>query len=233
MQDRLPINFKNANLFASLFAMCYYRHMEYKLIRQERKTLALMFERDGNLIVKAPMKLSENDIQKFVLSKSKWIEKQRGRFKNVDAFKSTFDFSNYIYLYGEKLAFQDVDMGLLIGDMKDKERKLVKFYHEQAEKTLPQIAKELSASSGLKYKTIKLSSSRRNWGSYDREGNMKLNFRLVMLPRPIIEYVVLHELCHGKQLNHSPAFYAELTKYCPNCKELKANLATYGFILNL
>lgn len=207
--------------------------MKYTLIRQRRKTLSLSFDKNGDLLVKAPLKLGEEEIEKFVSSKARWIEKHKEKQGQVADFKAGFDFLNYIYIYGEKLNFQDVDMSLMFGQTAEKQRKIGEFYREEAHKALFSMAKDLSQKTGLKYKTLKLSNSRRNWGSYDREGNMKLNFRLIILPKPLIEYVILHELCHSKELNHSPAFCQLLSLHCPDYKDRKAKLGMYDFLLEI
>ncbi len=118
-------------------------------------------------------------------------------------------------------------------DKTEKKVELTKLYLSEAEKHLPAMAAEISGQCGLKFLSLKLSNSKRNWGSFDRNGNMKLNFRLVMLPKPLIEYMIIHELCHGVHLNHSKAFWEEVKSHCPDYKKRKKQLDMYSFILGL
>ncbi len=205
--------------------------MEYNLIREKRKTISLRVSSSGDIVVKAPLKATTAVIEDFITSKSHWIEKQQKRVNNIQAFRNEFDFNSYIYLLGQKYNFADIDLSLLMQG--NKKGKLIEFYYSEAEKKLPKLAKEISERTNLTYKSLKLSNSRRMWGSYDRNGNMKLNWRLVILPKELIKYVVVHELCHGVHLNHSKAFWEEVRTYCPEYKTLKKQLDNYSFLLQI
>ncbi len=205
--------------------------MKYNLIREKRKTISMRVNSNGEIIVKAPLKATTAVIEDFISSKSHWIEKQQKRINKINTFHDEFDFQSYIYLLGQKYRCEDIDLSLLMQG--NKKEKLLDFYHDEAEKHLPAIAKEISERINLTYKSLKLSNSRHVWGSYDRNGNMKLNWRLVILPKELIEYVVVHELCHGVHLNHSKAFWEEVKTYCPEYKSLKKQLDNYSFLLQI
>ena len=211
--------------------MCYNIVMEYNLIREKRKTISMRLNGKGEIIVKAPLKASTAVIEEFITSKLHWIEKQQKRVNKINAFRNEFDFQSYIYLLGQKYRFEDIDLSLLMQG--NKNGKLLEFYHKEAENRLPKITEEVAIDTNLKYKSLKLSNSRHVWGSYDRKGNMKLNWRLVILPKELIEYVVIHELCHGVHLNHSKAFWEEVKSHCPDYKALKKQLDIYSFVLQI
>ena len=144
----------------------------------------------------------------------------------IDEVKKSFDLDSYIYILGEKYQFRDIDPLLL-----PKKQEAIHVYYEIASKKLPQLVKETLNKTNLACKTIKLSNSRRIWGSFDRNGNMKLNWRLIILPERLINYVIIHELCHGVQLNHSPAFWSKVGEFCPEYKKLKKELEMFSFVL--
>ena len=203
--------------------------MEYKLYREKRRTISLRVLQNGEVVVKAPMKAPKTIIENFIIAKRTWIEKQLARLSNVLAFKENFDFKNKLYILGKGYDFAQFDIALLGAE----EQEIWKYYHKFALSELQKMVKSLSISTGLKYKDLKLSSSRRNWGSFDRNGNMKLNYKLIILPEELIKYVILHELCHGVELNHSKAFWSKVGEFCPNYKLLKKELEKYSFLLTI
>ena len=89
----------------------------------------------------------------------------------------------------------------------------------------------ISNETGLAYNEIKMINSVRVWGSFNTAGIMKLNWKLVLLPVQLIEYVICHELCHGLQMNHSSKFWENVSKICPDYKKHKKELYRYSFLL--
>ena len=202
--------------------------MKYTLIRQRRKTVALTVEDNGDLTVKAPIKTSQKFIEDFILSKRAWIDRQKKKNDSINNFKLKFNFKKRLYILGEAYKFEDVDLSFI----KPRSNDIIKFYQKLAGKKLPEFVKELVTKTKLKCKSVKLSSSRRIWGSFDRNFNMKLNWRLIILPKPLIDYIIIHELCHGIELNHSKAFWSNVEKHCPDYKQRKKELALYTFVLS-
>ena len=69
------------------------------------------------------------------------------------------------------------------------------------------------------------------WGSLDKNNNMVLNYKLISLPLDLINYVIIHELCHSLQFNHSKRFWAEVKSFCPNYKECNNQLKFLSYVL--
>lgn len=199
-----------------------------KIIREKRKTLSISVDRDGNIIVKAPSKIKEADINKFCEEKSSWIEKQQKRQAKICAFKESFDFENYIYILGEKTKPEQINLSYAISK---KHKNFDSIYSDLAQMLLP-MAKEKAEELDFKLGTVKLTKSKRFWGSLDRQKNMKLNYKLVILPQRLVDYVIIHELCHGVELNHSPKFWELVKNHCPDYKKLKKELELYGFLFD-
>ncbi len=72
---------------------------------------------------------------------------------------------------------------------------------------------------GARYNSLTIRNARTRWGSCSRLGNLNFNWKLIILPEPVIDYVIIHELCHLKELNHSPTFWKLVEKYCPDYYE--------------
>ncbi len=96
---------------------------------------------------------------------------------------------------------------------------LEKWYREQAKDRIGPMVAELSRLMGLRYNRVTLKSQRTLWGSCSRKRNLNFNWRLIMTPEHVIEYVVIHELAHLRQMNHSPRFWQIVEKHCPAWRE--------------
>ncbi|MBQ2173170.1 MAG: M48 family metallopeptidase [Bacteroidales bacterium] len=97
----------------------------------------------------------------------------------------------------------------------------------QAKASLPPRLKELADEHGFTYNRVTIKNNISNWGSCSVRGNINLNLRLVTLPQPLQDYVMLHELCHLKEMNHGPKFHALLESLCPNHRTLEKELRQY------
>lgn len=97
----------------------------------------------------------------------------------------------------------------------------------QAKAELPPRLAALAALHGFQYKRVFIKNNRSNWGSCSSLGNINLNLRLVSLPEELQDYVMLHELCHLKYLNHSPQFHALLESVCPGHRALEKQIKQY------
>ena len=101
---------------------------------------------------------------------------------------------------------------------------------EQAAKALQEKVSRFARQMGVSYGRITIRSQRTRWGSCSAKGNLNFNCLLMLMPQEVQDYVVIHELCHRREMNHSAAFWAEVEKYCPdyrNCRKwLKDNGAS-------
>ena len=94
----------------------------------------------------------------------------------------------------------------------------------QAKLSLPPRLKELADENGFTYNRVTIKNNISNWGSCSAKGNINLNLRLVTLPQSLQDYVMLHELCHLREMNHGPRFHALLDSLCPGHRELEKEL---------
>ena len=101
------------------------------------------------------------------------------------------------------------------------ERLLEDWYRAQAEKYLENKAQDISAGLGLSFTRLCIRGQKTRWGSCSRRGNLSLNWKLMMAPEPVIDYVIIHELCHLKQMNHSKRFWKLVEKFCPDFRSYR------------
>ncbi len=188
--------------------------LKAQIIRTKRKSLSLKITNDGNLEIHAPLKMKTEDIEQFIKSKSNWINKQLKEVERKKKFAIQFDFQNFKYLLGTK---------------SEKEKNFS--YKAYAQQVLPGIAEKISTNMDIKFKSYRTITSKRVWGTFSNKKELSINYKCVILPIQLITYIVIHELCHSKQMNHSPKFWKLVEGYCPKYKSLKKQLNDYAFLL--
>ena len=190
-------------------------NMSVKIEKSKRKTISLQVLNVDAVLVKAPLKCGDKKIWQFVNSKKSWIAKQIESLKKKQDFAKRFDFENYTYLLGEIHEKQKLS------------------YKQNANKILPKIAEDLASRLGYCFSKLSIKPSKRRWGSYSSKKELMLNIYCVILPLNLVEYVIIHELCHSKEMNHSPKFWKLVEKHFPDYKLRKKQLENYSFLLNL
>lgn len=98
----------------------------------------------------------------------------------------------------------------------------------QALEVIPRVAARFAPVVGVSYGRITIRNQRTRWGSCSSQGNLNFNCLLLRAPQEVLEYVVVHELCHRKEMNHSPKFWAEVERVLPNYRESKRWLKENG-----
>lgn len=219
--------------------------MNYDLVRSKRKTLAVSI-RNGQVIVKAPLKLSDDYIKRFVDSKADWINKKLAEHRGRSAlFRPLTDGTSVLYrgafcpiVRTEKFKRVTMSSGALYVPIKyaDKlatDRAVVAWYKRIAADELKELLDVTAAKIGLKYASFALTNARTKWGSCDGNCNIRLNWRLVMLDDGLKDYVAVHELCHTLCHDHSKKFWAEVKKRYPSYSSAKKRLNTYSQLTSM
>ena len=214
--------------------------IEYCLTRKAIKNINLRVKSDGKIEVSCPQRASDKTIDDFVISRSEWIAKAllRQSARTGDSVKFDYDNNDVIYYLGKEFLIQimyskrnivKIKDGLMIVAVKDVADKsliakvLLKWYVLQANEILPNIFEHLAKAHcdrvGSNF-TLKLTNSKSKWGSCTPcKRVIMLSRRLVLFSPECARYVVLHELSHMIESNHSPSFYAVLSSILPNYKE--------------
>ena len=163
--------------------------IEYELIRSNRKTLTIQVKPDGSVIVRAPVRLAKYRIAKFVKDHETWIFAQQEKLEK----------------YHENMH--------VITDEERQEGIL------QAKKIFPERTAYFAERMGVTYNRITIREQKTRWGSCSSAGNLNFNWKLVLMPSELLDYVVVHELAHRKEMNHSPRFWAVVEKELPDYHE--------------
>jgi predicted metal-dependent hydrolase len=211
-----------------------------QIVRTQRKSFALIVQRDGSLVVRAPLRASDRQIRELVQKKEKWIIAKQEAARRTYATMQPREYVNgegFLYLgKSYKLAIVDRNQPpLTFGDqfylaksaLPNAEAVFKAWYTQQARQIISERAGWYAARSGFVYQRINLTGARTRWGSCGRRGSLNFTWRLIMAPLRVIDYVVVHELAHLKQKNHSKAYWVEVKRLMPDYKEqinwLKAN----------
>lgn len=176
-----------------------------KIIYSSRKTLALQITQEGSLVIRAPRHMNKNYIQNFILQKKDWIEKT---IQKVLRHKS-----------------KQTDFTISVEQKKECKKK--------SREVLGARLMYWSGVMNLQYTSFRLSGAKTRWGSCSGKNSINLNWRLVMTPNEVIDYVVIHELAHIKQKNHSAKFWEIVEKYDPLWKQRRKWLRENQGIIRL
>lgn len=118
-------------------------------------------------------------------------------------------------------------------DYADRRDALEKWYRKEAAAIICEKAEEYAKILGVSFEKIHIKDQRSCWGSCSSKRNLNFNFRLVMAPESVLDYVVIHELCHLRYMNHSADFWALVESICPGHKQYRKWLKEHGETLYL
>lgn len=187
----------------------------YEIQYSRRKSLAMKFSREGVLIVKVPMGIQKQYILDFLHKKEKWIYRQYTMLQKRG--NSHFEIKK-----GETISFRGKSIQV------EDPVKTKKWLIEEARKEIHKKAMYFSEQIGVTYNRIAIREQRTRWGSCSTKSNLNFNWKLILMPEEILNYVIIHELIHLIEMNHSSRFWNLVGYYCPKYKEYKAWLKTHG-----
>ncbi len=180
--------------------------IEIEIIKSNRKTIAIEVRPDLRVIVRAPKRASNREIMKFVEQKQDWIA------KHLAYMQIRYEETRRV----KEKQFTDDD----IRKMKD-----------EAKRVIPDRVKYYAGIMGVTFGKITIKNQKTRWGSCSSKGNLNFNCLLMLTPDKVRDYVVIHELCHLKQMNHSKMFWAEVEKVMPDYKVYRQWLSQNGNML--
>lgn len=222
--------------------------MEYTLIRKKRKTFGIKISLEGEVLVYAPLKASKSSVESLLREKEEWIAKVRsrvleglnqgldevpflGRKYSLEIFKGCsgdasveFDGSRFRAFCGESEA---------TGFREELKAALDLWYRQKLLDIVTVRIAELSALMGVFPGKVSVRFQKTIWGSCSWNNNISINAKLALAPPEIIDYILVHELCHIKHKNHSSAFWLAVESVLPDYKERKSWLKKNGYSLLL
>jgi len=174
---------------------------DMQIIRSNRRTISLEITQQGQIKVRAPRYMSEMEIRAFVESKSSWLAKHlQKREKNMESLRENGEFTE----------------------------SEIRRLQELAKEIIPEKVAYYARLMGVTYGRIAIRKQKSRWGSCSREGNLNFNCLLMMAPPEVLDYVVVHELSHRLEMNHSVRFWAQVEKVLPDYRTQRKWLKEHG-----
>ena len=219
-----------------------------KIIHSCRKTIMLQVCDDATLIVKAPLGVGNNIIEKMVLKHSKWWEKKKKEVLSRDIKFTQKKFANgeIFYYLGQLYQLKIIQTEKLTNPLTlhgkyfylrkgiaNPREIFIAWYKQAALEVICQRVVCKSKKKGFKYSQIKISSAQKRWASCSQQGNLNFSWRLVMAPLQVIDYVIIHELVHLIEKNHSRTFWNKVRMLMPEYKKQQNWLKEKGYLLSL
>lgn len=226
--------------------------IEFEVEYRDRKTLEIGIEPPDNIKVKAPKIATEEYILRVVKSKAKWITQKLFEFKDVEYRRRKKEYVNgesFMYL-GRNYALQII----MNKDIREPITRLYqgKFYIETntknqdklrqsmerwyREKTLEKVIERIQYYKSyfdLTPNVVRVKEQKKRWASCSSKRNLNFNWRCSMAPSNVLDYIVVHEMCHMVHFNHSKAFWNLVGKIISDYKERKEWLRHYGIRMDL
>ena len=177
--------------------------MQVYIVRSNRKTIGLQVNADLTVTVRAPYGVTEQEIDRLIRRKKGWITKSMEKMRQLNEYRE----ENHI----QQRSMEEI-------------RELA----DEAVKKVPERVRYYAPIVGVNYGRITIRNQKTRWGSCSSKGNLNFNCLLILAPPEVLDYVVVHELCHRKHMNHSKEFWAEVEKVLPDYREAEAWLKTEG-----
>ena len=217
-----------------------------RIIRSRRKTIALVIQPDGRLVVRAPQRATLKQIHAMIEQHRAWIE-----IKQAEAVRIAARFAPRSFTDGDDFLYQGKAYPLRIargsgtglrfdGSVFTLAEKVTaqaavlfeKWYRLQARQVFTERVRVYARQYGFEYQKIRISSARTRWGSCSSKGTLSLTWRLIMAPADVIDYVIVHELVHLRHPNHSKDFWRGVEAILPDYKSRRKWLKDHGASLH-
>lgn len=207
----------------------------YELTRGKGRTIEIAVLKDGRIKVRVPYRMPGYAVESFLEEKSEWIRKHMEQIREEKEQYTERKFREgevYFYLgkpYNLRFAGKTKDTVWLCGNEifmdenvsgeKRRRDELEKWYRKQAKKRIPDRTRCYAEITGESPNRIIVKNQKKRWGSCSSLKNLNFNWKLIMLPQEIIDYVIIHELCHLKEMNHSKRFWQHVEEIMPDYRE--------------
>lgn len=218
----------------------------HQIIRSNRRSFSLEIKSDGKLIVRAPRLASQVQIKAVVTSKADWIRKKQAQLakKHPPTQPKAFTPGETFWYLGEQYPLRlterqrpslDLDGAFLLSRAAKPRAKevFIEWYREETRQITARLIQGYTKRYDLQVSSVRITSARTRWGSCSGKQTLNFTYRLCMAPLSVVEYVVVHELAHLKEHNHSRAFWQWVAAMKPDYLQDRAWLKHHGVHLTL
>lgn len=213
------------------------------LKKKGHRSLSITVERDGTIVIKAPIIVPDEEIKQFIEKNRSFVERVIEKYKKYGVFKEYKDGVRFLYLGNEyelKIVDRQVDP-LVLKDrfylsskaLSQARDVFLAWYKKQASKVIIERVKYYASLGGHTYNKVSVKDLQKIWGSCSSGRNLSFNWRIIMAPLDVIDYVVVHELSHLKEFNHSQRFWNQVAMLMHDYEEKDMWLRKNGHLLDL
>jgi len=211
--------------------------IEYSIVRSKRKTVGIYILKDGSVEVRCPKNTKKDFIEKFIKEKESWITETSQKMKDLKCQRNKFDIKT-----GDELLFLGNSFSLKRSednrcyfdgrnfyagknsDCEQMKRDIVKLYKSLAKNVLSEKVKYYAKIMGADVAAVKISSAKTRWGSCSVKNSSNFSWRLILAPEEAVDYVVVHEIAHTFEHNHSKHFWAIVERFVSDYKACRKQL---------
>lgn len=205
-------------------------HVEYS----KRKKMILDVTTEGFITIKVPQKTPDTEIEKFVKSNSKDLIKYLDKIENKVFISNKKQYEvDETFLYMGKACTLSQILDIIPESKNEVQAQLEKFYTKNTKSYINKRLKHFEKLIGVKSKSVTITDSKVTWGTCNNRKELTFNYRLSMAPPQVIDYVIIHELCHILHLNHDRSFWRKLGSYDPDFKSHQDYLAQFGSFMTI
>lgn len=208
--------------------------IDFNIQYGKRKKLSIHIDSIGLITIKVPKNTSEEIIIKSIEQNSKWILgklNEISKVREVSKAREYHDQGKFLHLGKEYFLHELIETSDL--DEEELKKRLKKFYISSCKKIVEERIKIYEKQLGVKPKYIEIVESKNQWGSCSSDKKITFNYRLAMAPIDIIDYVIIHELCHLIHMNHDRSFWRRVGSIESDYKIKQEFLASYGHYMTL
>lgn len=174
------------------------QEVKYQLkSNHQSKSIKLSIYKDGRLVITKPKRVSNSIIEKFIISKAGWI---------IEKLKKTNN---------------------NLSSSKEEDRKKYQQYKESARNLINKKIDYFNQFYNFKFNRVSIRDQKTRWGSCSRQGNLNFSYRILFLPEELANYIIVHELCHLAEFNHSKDFWSLVSRVIPNYLIIRKDLKNY------
>lgn len=198
------------------------------------KKMTISIDSVGHITVKAPIGTPESTINSVVKAQGKTILKRLDEIQRIKKLQEPKVYNSdekFMYL-GKHYSLSEL-IDISDGEEKNLEQKLKKFYISECKKLISERIKIYEKELRVKPKSIKIVESQNQWGSCTWDNKIEFNYKLIMASVHIIDYVIVHELCHILHMNHDRSFWRKVGSVIPDYYDRQLYLAKYGSMMTL
>jgi len=200
-----------------------------------RKTISITIASDNAIIVRCPQKTKIAQVEQFLLKKSDWIDAHLRKNERLNTQFSAVIEGKTVLIVGKEvpLSFGKTNSFDENGVCMTSLNSLKKVYVENLGSEFLDLLNDISSKTNLRYSKVTFRDNKSRWGSCNAKKELAFNYKLLMLPKELWVYVIIHELSHTVHMDHSAAFWGRVASYLPDYKKYVVKIKQYSWLCRM